>query len=320
MFRIVVTSPTFPNTPGPHHQQLQDAGCDVVTGPYRRAANEDELLGFIRDYDASIATTDAYTERVFAAAPRLKIISRFGVGYDQIDVAAATRHGVWVTTTPGANHVAVADHALTLILAIVRLVVPQANTTHAGKWQRIPGNELAGKTLGIIGFGRIGREVAQRAAGFGMRIVAYDAVQDADAAAALGASYVGLDDLLAQADVVTLHVALNPETRHLLNAERLALLKPSAYLVNTSRGEVIDEAALVTALERGQLAGAGLDVLAEEPPTGDQPLLRLPQVIVTPHVAGVTHESALRTSEMVTANILAVKDGRRPPQPVNDLP
>ena len=318
MFRIVVTSITTLNTEGRHRAAFAGAGCELLPGPYTRWATEEELLDFVTDCDAVIATTDQFTERVFAAAPRLKIVSRFGVGYDTIDVDAAAKHGVWVTTTPGINQYAVADHTLALLLAVARQVVPLVNSVEAGEWERPAGVELDGKTLGVIGFGSIGRQVARRAAGFGMQIIAHDIIEDAAAAAASGTTYVSLDDLLAQSDFITLNLSLTASARCLLDAERIAKMKPGVYLVNTSRGGVVDEPALAEALRSGHIAGAGLDVLATEPPT-DRTLIEMPQVIVTPHVAGSVHEANVRACGMIADDILAVKRGERPAHPVNDL-
>ena len=239
-------------------------------------------------------------------------------GYDTIDVAAATKHGVWVTITPGVNHLAVADHTLTLLLAVARQVVPLVNMVEAGKWDRPPGVELDGKTLGIIGFGSIGRQVARRAAGFGMRIIAHDIMEDPAAAAALGVTYASLDDLLAQSDFITLNLALTASAHGLLNAERIAKMKRGVYIINTSRGGAIDEPALAEALRSGHVAGAGLDVLDMEPPT-DRTLIEMPQVIVTPHVAGSVHEANVRACAMNAEDVLAVMRGERPAHAVNDL-
>ncbi len=318
MFRIVVTSYTTLQTDGPHRAAYAAAGCELVPGPFIRWSTEAELLESVTDCDAVIATTDQFTERVFAAAPRLKIVSRFGVGYDTIDVAAATKHGVWVTTTPGVNHYAVADHTLALLLAVARQVVPLVNMVQAGQWDRPPGVELDAKTLGIIGFGSIGRQVARRAAGFGMRIIAHDIMEDPAAAAALGVTYASLDDLLAQSDFISLNLALTASARGLLDAARIAKMKRGVYIINTSRGGAIDEPALAEALRSGHVAGAGLDVLDMEPPT-DRTLIELPQVIVTPHVAGSVHEANVRACAMIAADILAVKRGERPAHAVNDL-
>lgn len=317
-YRVLLTAHTARLAKGNHLQQLVDAGCEIVDSPYRRPANEDELLPLLDGIDAALASTDAYTRRVFAASPRLKIVSRSGVGFDSIDLAAAAEHGVWVTTTPGTNEYSVADMTLTLILALARQLIPMANKTAAGGWERPFGVELGGRTLGLVGFGRIGRQVAVRARAFGMAVIVYDVFQDAQAAAEAGARYVSLDELFAAADVISLHAPATPETRDLINTRTIATMKRGALLVNTARGELVNEADLALALREGRLGGAGLDVFKREPPGADNPLLGLPNVIATPHVAGVTQDSAERMASLAVQNILAVLRGERPPYPVNE--
>jgi D-3-phosphoglycerate dehydrogenase len=317
-YRVLVTGHTFRRIGARQEQRLIDAGCAIVTSPYPRPATEDELIPLVGDVDAVLAGTDAFTRRVFEAAPRLKVVSRFGVGYDAIDCAAAAEHGVWVTITPGTNEQSVADHTLALLLALARDLVPEANATRRGEWRRPIGLELAGLTLGLIGFGRIGRQVATRARAFGLQVLVYDVAPDPAAAAEVGARLVDLDTLLAGADFVSLHAPATPETRDLINAHTLAKMKRTAYLINTARGELVDEAALARALASGQLAGAALDVFKQEPPDPTHPLLSLPNVIATSHVAGITWQSAERMAALAVENILAVLRGERPPHPVNE--
>jgi D-3-phosphoglycerate dehydrogenase len=282
---------------------------------------EPELLRQLPGCFAAISMPDDYNARVIAAcAPRLKLIARSGVGYDSIDVAAAKSSGVWVTTTVGSNHDAVADFTLGLILDLARKISHINSQTKAGVWQRFSGLELRGKTLGIVGTGRVGREVAARAMAFGMRIVAYDLYPSDDWAKSAGASYVSLDDLFAQADVITLHAPSTPDTRHLVNAERLARAKRGVYVVNTARGELIDEQALLAALESGQVAGAALDVFASEPPVAaERPLIEHPNVIATSHCAGAAVEAQRRAAEMALEEVLRVRRGERPRFPVPEL-
>jgi len=270
---------------------------------------------------AAIAMPDDYNARVIAAgAPVLKLIARSGVGYDSIDVEAAKAHGVWVTTTVGSNHDAVADFAFGLILDLARRISHINQQTKAGVWQRFAGIELRGKTLGIVGTGRIGREVAARAAPFGLRVVAYDLYPNHEWASSAGAKYVSLDDLFAQADVITLHAPATPQTRHLVNAERLARAKRGVFVVNTARGELIDEPALLAALESGQVGGAGLDVYASEPPVeSERPLIEHSHVIATSHCAGAAVEAQRRAAEMALDEALRVRRGERPQSPVPEL-
>lgn len=317
-YKVLVTGHTFRRVGGDHVQRLTQAGCELINSPYPRAATEAELLPLVADVDAVLASTDAYTRRVLEAAPRLKIISRVGVGYDAIDLAAADEHGVWVTITPGTNEHSVADLTLALLLALARQIVPMAEQTRAGRWERAIGVELAGTTLGLIGFGRIGRQVALRARAFDTRVIIYDVVRDEGAAASCGAAYVTLEELLAQADFVSLHAPATPETRGLINATTLGQMKPTAYLINTARGELVHEPDLVDALRQGRIAGAALDVFDAEPPDPANPLLALPNVLPTPHVAGITTQSAVRMATLSAENVLAALRGERPPYPVNE--
>lgn len=232
------------------------------------------------------------TAELLEAAPQLKVIGRAGVGVDNIDLEAATRRGVLVMNTPGGNAVSVAEHTFALLLALARHVPAASQSTRAGEWRKseFSGFELKGKTLGLVGLGRIGQEVARRALAFEMVVLAHDPFVAAPLARDLGVELVGLEELLARADFLSLHVTLTPETERLLNRERLAQCKRGVRLINAARGELIDEAALADALQSGQVAGAALDVFATEPPR-HSPLLALPQVIATPHIGGSTAEA-----------------------------
>ncbi|HEV2123340.1 MAG TPA: phosphoglycerate dehydrogenase [Chloroflexota bacterium] len=282
---------------------------------------EQELLDQLPGCLAAVAMPDAYTAQVIdACAPTLKLIARSGVGYDSIDVQAAKRNGVWVTTTVGSNHDTVADYTLALILHLARHIMQIAADTRSGKWGRMAGFDLRGKTLAIIGTGRIGREVAARAQPFGMRLLAYDLYPNQEWASSAGVTYLPLDQVLAEADVVTLHAPSTPETQHLLNRETLAGCKRGVYVVNTARGELIDEQALLEALDSGQVAGAALDVFASEPPTDAQrPLIAHPNVIPTSHCAGATVEAQRRGAEIALQEVLRVARGEKPRFPVAEL-
>jgi len=232
------------------------------------------------------------TTTLLEAAPQLKVIGRAGIGVDNIDLEAATRRGILVMNTPGGNAVSVAEHTFALLLALARRVPAADQSTRAGEWRKneFAGLELKGKTLGLVGLGRIGQEVARRALVFEMQVIAHDPFVAAALARDLGVELVALDDLLARADFLSLHATLTPETQHLLNRERLARSKRGIRILNTARGELVDEAALAEALQSGQVAGAALDVFAGEPPR-DSPLLKLPNVIATPHIGGSTAEA-----------------------------
>ncbi|MDR7555195.1 MAG: phosphoglycerate dehydrogenase [Armatimonadota bacterium] len=295
---------------------LRDAGVEVVFYPKAGRLTEADLLPLVGDADAIIAGTEPITARVLAAAPRLRIVARRGVGLDSVDVAAATARGVVVTTTRGVNTEAVADHAMALLLATARRVAWLDRRMKAGEWDRAISIDVYGKILGVVGFGAIGRAVARRAAGFGLRVLAYDVAPDEGAARALGVRLCALDELLAQSDFVSIHVPLLPDTRGLIGETTLARMKPGAILINTSRGPVVDEAALLRALQSGHLAGAGLDVFVEEPPV-DWTLVQLDQVVATPHVASHTRETLARMDRACAEAVLAVLRGERPAHVAN---
>jgi D-3-phosphoglycerate dehydrogenase len=252
-----------------------------------------ELARDLAEADAlivrSATTVDA---QVIAGAPRLRVIARAGTGVDNVDVTAATERGIVVMNSPGANSVSVAEHALALMLALARAVPAADAAMKKGVWdkKRLTGAELRGKTLGVVGFGRVGQEVAARARAFGMDVVAHDPFIAAQIATTLGIELLSVDDLCARVDYLSLHAPATPETRHLLDARRLALCKPGIRIINTARGELIDEAALADAIERGHVGGAGLDVFEIEPPQ-DGRLTKLPQVVATPHIAASTVEA-----------------------------
>lgn len=266
---------------------LREPGWNLVApGAHQMIAALAEADGLI------VRSATRVTNELLGHAPRLRVVGRAGVGVDNIDVDAATLRGVLVMNTPGGNSVSVAEHTLALLLALSRSV-PQLNQAlHAGRWEKssAAGTELRGKTLGLIGLGRVGFEVARRARAFEMRIVAHDPYISAEIAREAGVEMLPLDDLLAQADYISLHTALSPATERIINAKTISRMKHGARLVNTARGELIDEGAFADALREGRLAGAALDVFAVEPPR-DSPLLGLPSVIATPHVAGSTQEA-----------------------------
>jgi D-3-phosphoglycerate dehydrogenase len=245
------------------------------------------------------------TADLMKRAPLLRVIARAGIGVDTIDVTAATRRGIAVMNAPGANTVSAAEHALGLLLALVRHIPWAADSMRRGEWDRkkYEGTELRGKTIGIVGLGRIGGHVAGLARAFGMTVVAHDPYLPPERAAELQVKILPLDQLLAQADVVTLHVALTDQTRHLINAERFSQMKPSAFLVNTARGELVDEAALAQAITGKQIAGAAVDVFAQEPLPADSPLRKLDRVILTPHLAASTAEAQDRVSQEISVTV-----------------
>ncbi|MFO1037644.1 MAG: NAD(P)-dependent oxidoreductase [Geminicoccaceae bacterium] len=290
---------------------LADAGFELRFNDLGRVMREAELIERLDGVLATIASIEPYTERVLAAAPRLEVIARLGVGYDQIDVSAATRHGVAVAMAFGTNHEAVADHAFALMGALAHRIRDYDERVRKGGWGSLFHGRLQGTTVGLVGFGRIGRAMAKRAQGFAMEVLVADPFADASTVAHLGCRLVELDELLQTSDFVSIHAPLSPETHHLIGAERLALMKPTAFVVNTSRGGLIDEDALIAALESGKIAGAGLDVFEHEP-LPDTPLRRLSNVVLTPHVAGLSAWTLRTMAEKCVENILAVVNARDP--------
>ena len=314
--RVLITS-IFLRPDDDVDRRLREAGFEPVYHPLTGKRTEAELIALLQGIDGAIASVDPFTDRVLAAAPQLKVISRTGVGYDAIDVKAATARGVMVTTTPGVNRDAVADLAFALVLCCARKLPENLAEVRRGGWKRHEGVDLAGKTLGIVGLGTIGKEVAQRAKAFKMQLLAYDLVQDRAFADATGVAYVSLDGLLRQSDFVSLHCFLNETTRHLMNAERLARMKPTAYLVNTARGGLVDTEALCRALREKRIAGAALDVMEEEPLPADSPLRGFDNIYLTPHAAGSTADARERSGAMAAENLIRALRGERPAGIVN---
>lgn len=271
-----------------------------------------QLAALLPGVDGYIAGLDVIDAAALAAADSLRVVARYGVGVDNVDLEAAAARGIVVTNTPGANAASVAELTVAFLLLLARPVMPAAAATRAGEWPRTSGLSLAGKTVGLVGLGAIGREVARRLAGFNCRVLAYDVVPDTAFAREHGVTIVTLEQLLAQSDFVSLHAPLLPSTRNMVDAAFLAAMKPGARLINTARGELVDEAALLDALQSGHLAGAALDAFAQEPPGGDNPLLALPQVVATPHMGAHTDGSTTAMGALALADCLAVLEGRPP--------
>ena len=288
-----------------------------------RPMERQAFLAGIADKEGLLAMiTDAVDEELLSRAPRLQMIANMGVGYNNIDVGAATRRGIPVSNTPGVLTDATADLAFTLILAVARRVVEGDKRVRAGQFTfwapfLLLGREVSGKTLGIIGLGRIGQAVAQRARGFNMQILYHNRRRMEPAKEqALQIEYADLDSLLTKADFVSLHIPLMEETRHFMGPRELALMKPTAYLINTSRGPVVDEKALLAALQNKQIAGAGLDVYEQEP-TLTPGLTEMDNVVLLPHVGSATLETRIRMATMAARNLIAGLSGERPPNQVN---
>jgi glyoxylate reductase len=282
-----------------------------------------ELVELLRGVDGALTLlTEPVNGELLDREPQIKVISNFAVGFDNVDVPAATARGVAICNTPGVLTETTADFTWSLLMSMARRVVEGVNYVRAGKWKTwgptlLLGQDIHHATIGIVGFGRIGREVAKRATGFDMKILAYDSYQDEAAANELGATFVGLDELLQQSDFVTLHVALTPETRHLIGARELGLMKKDAILINAARGPVVDTDALVAALQQNEIAGAAVDVTDPEPIQPDNPLVFLDNAVVVPHIASATVATRNKMSRIAAENVLAVLRGQKPPAIVN---
>lgn len=311
--------------PGEHLEKLKQAGYEVEVSPFDRPLKSDELVEKVKGVDAilSLLTDRIDGDLMDAAGPQLKIISNYAVGFDNVDVAAATDRGIVITNTPSDEvNEAVAEHTWALILSLARRIVEADEATRRGAYKGwepdiFLGTNLMGKTLGIIGLGKIGSMVARRAAGYNMTVLYNKHSPDPEAEKELGVKYVTLDDLLATSDVVTLHVPLTEETRHMINKDTLAKMKKGAYLVNTARGGVVDEHDLCEALRSGHLAGAALDVYDSEPDINPE-LIGMENVVLTPHIASATGEARDKMSEQAAVAILDTLAGKKPQDLVNE--
>jgi D-3-phosphoglycerate dehydrogenase len=281
--------------------------------------SEARMLELAGGFDAFLCGDDAITRAVIEKSlPRLKIISKYGIGVDKIDVKCATENKIPVLFTPGVNHTTVAEHTFLLLLALEKNFLYGVDASRQGQWKRKTGHELLGKTIGIVGLGRIGKEVAIRARAFGMEPVGFDLYWDEAFARQYGVRRAAtLDEIFAVADYLSLHTNLTPETRDLIGAKNIAKMKRGVLILNCARGEIVNTADMVAALQSGQVGGYGTDVLDQEPPPADHPLLRLPNCIVTPHVASRTYESVERQATTSVQNLLNAARGAKPIAQVN---
>lgn len=315
MIKVKSTSLDFGKTDRGPIDLLIANGCEFV--PVQIDANSEEQgIEVVRDADVLVVGLQRVTEKVLDAAKRLKVIGRCGVGLDNIDLKAAGARGIPVVYTPGANAETVADLTLGLLLALARKIPQADRMTRGGQWKRIMGNDLWGKTLGICGLGQIGFNVAKRAKGFDMNIIAYDLFENVPLASELGIQYKSKAEILSEADFITLHLPLTPETRGFIGIDALKAMKKTSLLVNTSRGGIVDEKALYVALKEGEIAGAALDVFEHEPP-GKTPLVELDNFIGTPHIGGITTEAIDRIGMTVAQDIVSVLKGQTPKFPAN---
>ncbi len=318
--RILLTTTSFQDTPGAHHDLLKETGWEIITA--RGPLSEEDTLALVGDVDGFICGDDAITRRVLEKArPRLKVLSKYGIGVDKIDVQAATDLGIPLCYTPGVNHTTVAEHCFALLLALYKNLVAEVDITRSGKWKRLIGHEIMGKRIGIVGLGRIGKEVAIRAKAFGLDIAGYDIYWPDAFAEEYGIERIeDLDTILETSDIISLHTNLNEQTRNMINLQRLSRMKDGVIIINCARGELVNTGAMAHALQIGKVGGYGTDVLDEEPPPPDHPLLKEPNCIVTPHIGSRTYESVVRQASAAVNNLILAMKGEKPLAQVNDVP
>lgn len=310
--RVLLTTTSFQDTPGRHHDLLAAGGCEIVRE--RGPLPEPRMLELAGQFDAFLCGDDAITRAVIEKSrPRLKVISKYGIGLDKIDVKCATEFKIPVLFTPGVNHTTVAEHAFLLLLALEKNFFFHTDSTRSGGWKRKTGHELLAKTIGIVGVGRIGKEVAIRARAFGMEPVGFDLYWDDAFASEHGVKRAAsLDEIFGCSDYLSLHTNLTPETRDMICAASIAKMKKGVIILNCARGEIVKTADMVAALQSGQVAGYGTDVLEVEPPPADHPLLKLPNCVVTPHIGSRTFESVQRQATCAVENLTLFLAGKKP--------
>ena len=315
--KILVTTTSFQDTPGAHHDLLAQTGWEIITA--RGPLNEADTLALVGDVDGYICGDDLITRQVLEKAlPKLKVLSKYGIGVDKIDVKSCTEFGIPLLFTPGVNHTTVAEHTFLLLLALEKNFLYHTDSTRANGWKRKTGHELLEKTIGIIGLGRIGKEVAIRAKAFGMNVIGFDVYWDEKFATQYGVKRAAsLDEVFAASDYLSLHTNLTPETRDMICAKNITKMKPGVLILNCARGEIVHTADLVEALKSGAVGGYGTDVLDQEPPQSDHPLLKLPNVICTPHIGSRTYESVVRQATCAVKNLILAMNGEKPIAQVN---
>jgi D-3-phosphoglycerate dehydrogenase len=316
--KILVTPTSFgPSARLAPKDKLLSFADEIIYNPHSRPLTEDELIPLIEGCDGYLAGLDFITEKVINSADNLKVISRYGIGCDRVDIEAAKEKGITVTNTPGANSDAVADLTLGLMLALARAIPMLDNSTKQGEWKRRTGIELGERTLGLLGFGMIGKAVARRAIGFGMKVIAYDPYMDEKYAQENGVLSCSLEQVISGSDFISLHLPLLESTANIIDKESIAKMRSGTFILNTARGGLIDEEALFEALMSGHLSGAALDAYENEPPDASLPLYQLQNVVTTPHTGAHTAEAALNMATMAVDNLISVLETGECPYIVN---
>lgn len=307
--RILLTTTSYQDTPGPHHELLESEGFEIIRerGPLPESA----MLDLVGELDGFLCGDDAITEAVIEKSlPRLRVISKYGIGLDKIDLDYASSQKIPVLNTPGVNHTTVAEHTFGLLICIEKRLIDVCGAARNGEWKRITGHEIMGKTMGIIGLGRIGKEVASRARAFGMPVVAFDPYWDDAFADQHDVSKCGsMDEVLKTADVISLHCFLDDNTREMINAQTISEMRDGAIVLNCARGELVNTADMVEALNSEKIGGYGTDVLDEEPPPSDHPLLTAKNCVVSSHIGSRTYESVERQAMRATNNLINFLNG-----------
>lgn len=305
---------------GPHFEIFESAGFDVSIVPRdRNLFDPRQLREAVAEADAIVAGSEPYGPEILRELPRLRVIARTGVGFDAIDLPTCDEVGIVVTTTPGVNHHSVAEQTIALLMGIARGFPEQDQRVRAGRWKRVAYPRVMGRTIGLVGLGRIGQAVATRAVGLGLKVLAHEPFPNADFVQQWNIELVDLEELFRRSDIVSLHCPLTSENRHLINERTLSLMPPGSLLVNTARGGLVDETALYSALKSGHLQAAGLDVFEVEPLPLDSPLLELPNVLLAGHVAGLDIESHNDTFAMAARTIIDLHGGGWPQECIQNL-
>ncbi len=320
MVNVLLTTTSYQDTPGPHHELLAGSGVEIHRE--RGPLPESKMLELAGGFDAFLCGDDAITRAVLdRSLPKLKVISKYGIGVDKIDVAGCTELGIPLTFCPGVNHTTVAEHTFGLMLGVYRHLMEQANAVREGNWKRMTGHEIRGKTIGVIGLGRIGKEVVKRAKAFEMNVIGLDLFWPEEFAEEYAVERVEtFDQVFERCDIISLHTNLTAETRNMIQTRSISRMKPEVVIINCARGELVNSADMARALESGRVGGYATDVLDEEPPSANHPLLKAPNCLITPHIGSRTYESVERQAMMATENLIRCLKGESPLAQVNDVP
>ncbi len=310
--RVLVTATSYAMNDSTLRSDLESAVGEVIYNPTQHPLTAHELAAMIKGIDGMIAGLDEINHEVFEAADCLRIVARYGVGLDRVDLDAAKKKGIIVTSTPGANATSVAELTVGLMIALARHITEANRRTKLGEWPRLKGTTLKGQTIGLLGLGAIGSRVGHMLSGFECRVIGYDPLIGRDEAAKTGVEWMERDEVIRRADFLSLHMPLVPANENLLNGERIGMMKDGVYLINTARSELVDEEALIEALHSGKVAGAALDTFRHEPPEASHPLLQFEQVIVTPHTGAHTDDATNAMGRIALKECLTVLRGEEP--------